>query len=369
MLLYLFLAAAAVQGLYYLLLFSRFAWARTSTAASGSAVGSEPVTVVICARNEERNLMENLPLIFAQNYPDFEVVVVNDVSWDGTADVLQAFQEKHENLKVVTVKETSSQFPGKKLALTLGIKGATNDLLVLTDADCQPKSKNWLTQQAASFENGTEVVLGYGAFHKKRGLLNRLIRYDGFFVALQYLSFGMWGLPYMGVGRNLAYRKSLFLSNKGFATHRMIASGDDDLFINEVATGKNTRILNHSDSHTLTPGKETFKDWMLQKRRHLTTGVRYKLRDKVLLGLLSASQTGFYLILIILLAMRVEPQLVLAVFGARLLLQLLTFGFAMQKLDERDLLYLFPLYEIILTILYPVLFITNLILPGPAWKS
>ena len=173
----------------------------------------------------------------------------------------------------------------------------------------------------------------------------------------------------MGVGRNLAYRKSLFFKNKGFATHRTIASGDDDLFINEVANGKNTRIVNHPNSHTETPGKGTFKEWFLQKRRHLTTGVRYKLRDKVLLGLLTASQTGFYLLFPLLLVLGVEMELVLAVFGGRLLLQLLTFGFAMNKLDERDLLYLFPLYEIILTALYPVLIISNLIMPRPAWKS
>lgn len=369
LLLYLFIAAAAVQGVYYLLIFSRFAFFGPRKEDAGPAGVLPPVSVVVCAKNEGPNLLENLPHILNQDYPTFEVVVVNDASWDNTADVLMAFQQSHPNLNIATVKETSSAFPGKKFALTIGIKAATHELLVLTDADCKPKSDQWLREQAAMFTPGTDVVLGYGAFQKTRGMLNRLIRFDGFFVALQYLSFSLWGAPYMGVGRNLAYRKSLFFENKGFASHRTIASGDDDLFINEVATGKNTRIVNTANSHTVTPGKTTFADWVLQKRRHLTTGVRYKLRDKILLGLLSASQLGFYFLFALLLVLQIEPQLVLIVFGARLLVQLLTFGFAMKKLGEADLLYLFPLYEVLITVLHPLLFIINLIMPRPAWKS
>ena len=142
-----FAGAALIQGLYYLLFFSRFAFQK----AEGEGEQDEPlepVSVVICAKNEADNLLENLPLILDQDYPNFEVVVVNDASWDSTPDVLIAFQNKYPNFKAVTVNQTSTEYKGKKLALTLGIKGANNELLVLTDADCKPKSRNWLREQA-----------------------------------------------------------------------------------------------------------------------------------------------------------------------------------------------------------------------------
>jgi poly-beta-1,6-N-acetyl-D-glucosamine synthase len=179
-----------------------------------------PVSVVICARNEDDNLVAFLPIVLAQDYPHFEVVVVNDCSFDNTEDILKEFADRNAHLKVVTIKEDEYYAHGKKVALMMGIKGAKHEHLLLTDADCRPAGTNWLRSMAAHFTTETEIVLGYGPYEKQAGLLNKLIRFDAFMVALHYLSFSLARVTYMGVGRNLAYRKELFSVTK--ALHRTI---------------------------------------------------------------------------------------------------------------------------------------------------
>ena len=183
---------------------------------------------------------------------------------------------------------------GKKFALTLGIKAAKYDYLLLTDADCYPRDKDWISSMAKHFFNKT-IVLGYGAYEKHKGLLNKLVRFDTFQVAMQYFSYALIGKTYMGVGRNLAYKKSLFFDNKGFATHLHLPSGDDDLFIKEVATYNNTAISIEYSSHTLSVPKMNWKSWIRQKSRHLSTGIYYKNYHKLMLGSWTLSQILFWL--------------------------------------------------------------------------
>jgi poly-beta-1,6-N-acetyl-D-glucosamine synthase len=223
---------------YYLFYFYRIDLHHSEEMPANAA--AIPVSVVICARNEARNLSDFLPAVLAQDYPHYEVIVVNDCSYDSTADVLKSFEHKHANLKIITVKEDPIHQHGKKFAIMVGIKGASHDLVLFTDADCKPASKQWLRAMTRGVKGEKEIVVGYSKYEKLPGLLNKLIRYDTFHIALQYLSFAKAGSPYMGVGRNLGYKKSLFFHNKGFASHYHIDSGDDDLFINEVATATNT---------------------------------------------------------------------------------------------------------------------------------
>ena len=143
-----------------------------------------------------------------QDYPLFEVIVVDDCSWDSTLSVLKEIQKEQPRLKVLELKEDHFYKHGKKLALTIAIKSAQYEHLVFTDADCFPASKNWLTQIMEIFDEKTEIVLGYGAYSNKKGLINKMIRMDTLRIGLQYLSLAVAGMPYMGIGRNLAYRKS-----------------------------------------------------------------------------------------------------------------------------------------------------------------
>lgn len=313
------------------------------------------VSVVICARNEEVNLTRYLQQVLDQDYPDFEVVVVNDCSWDNTGDILEEFAKRNKHLKIVTIKEDEYYQHGKKVALMMGIKGASNDLLVLTDADCYPASSQWLKKMTSGFGTGKEIVLGYGPYKREKGFLNTLIRYDAATIGIQYLSFGLAGRTYMGVGRNLAYRKSLFYKMKGFASHYHIPSGDDDLFVNEAATSANTFVMADKDSFTYTDAKDSFRNWWRQKQRHLLTGKRYKTFHKLRLGTYVIAQWLFYAAFTAALVLQFQWMVVTGIFVLRLLIQLLIFNSCFRKLDEKGLLAMLPFLELFFLLFYPVI--------------
>lgn len=353
--------ALLVQLVYYLVIFIRVSLFKPSDASFADK--KEPISVVICAKNEAENLVKHLPLILEQDYPNFEVIVVNDCSDDDTQDILEKFQEKHKKLRLSQIKHDEKFTHGKKLALTIGIKAAKNEWLVLTDADCKPESKQWLSAFQRNFTSDCELVLGYGGYESEKGFLNKLIRFDTFFIALQYLSFALIKIPYMGTGRNLAYRKSLFMKNKGFASHAHIMSGDDDLFINEVANGKNTRIEFSIESHTRSVPKKLFGLWAFQKKRHLSTGSKYKLKHKLLLGLEITSRILFYAGLFMVLVNPFIWLIGLIAYVFRMIIQLLIFNNAMVKLNEKKLLPYTIIFDFVLPLTILFLYFANLLKP------
>lgn len=327
-----------------------------------------PVSIVMCAKNEAENLHKHLHLFFEQDYPEFEVVVVNDCSYDESEDILEEFQKKVSNLHVVNLKEEEIKEHDKKLALTLGIKGAKHNLLLLTDADCVPANNQWLRTMVSNFGQEKEIVLGYGAYKKQKGWLNKLIRYDAFFGALQFLSFAKGKRPYMGIGRNLAYTKDLFFRHKGFASQYHIQSGDDDLFINKVGKPGNIAVELRPESFTYSEPKKSYSSWINQKRRHLTTAKHYKSGDKIRLGLYVVSQYLFFISFAALAFSSLDLYLLLGIFVFRLLLQLIIFGKAMEKLHETDLLFFSPIFELALLGIYPILHSSNLFVSKHKWK-
>ena len=359
-----FIITLLIQLWYYLGFFSRLAFYKKKDLPANMP----PASVIICARNEDDNLAEFLPRVFEQDYPEFEVVVVNDCSYDNTADFLKEFAKKHANLKVVTIKEDEYYSHGKKVALMMGIKGATHEHLLLTDADCKPNSKDWLRTMMQHFSSETEIVLGYGAYEKQAGFLNKMIRFDTFMIALQFLSFSLAGKTYMGTGRNLAYKKSLFFKMKGFASHYYIESGDDDLFVNEAATKQNSKIEINVDTHTVSRVKKTLKDWFRQKRRHVTTFKHYNSGSKFRLMMMSGSQLLFFAGFIALLILQFQPIIVLSLFALRLLIQIIIFNKSMKQLAEKDLLLLSPIIELTLLVVYPMITISNVLMKKNKWK-
>ncbi|MCQ2351572.1 MAG: glycosyltransferase [Paludibacteraceae bacterium] len=258
-----------------------------------------PVSVIICAKDEEHNLRNNLPVIMNQLYPEYEVIVVNDASYDNTEELLAEMKLKYPNLKSTYVPEKAKFIDSKKFALSLGIKAAQNEILVFTDADCTPASNDWLGNIVRNFDDGTDIVIGYGAYAKKPTLLNMFQVFDTMFIGMQYLNYSLAGKTYMGVGRNMAYRKSMFIKSKGFTSHLNLQSGDDDLFINEVATSDNTKIEIQPVSQTISEPKSTFNMWMRQKRRHLSTSGHYKASTKFMIGTELAFRTIFYVTFIL----------------------------------------------------------------------
>jgi len=296
-----------------------------------------PVSIIICARDDANRLTMNLPGSLVQTYPStHEVVVVNHNSQDDTRFLLDEFKKSYKGLHIVNLEHEAIGIPGKKYPLSMGIKEAKHEIVLLTDADCVPASEFWVEKMQDGYHDGIKIVLGYGPYNKRPGTLNKLIRFETFHSALQYLSFALGKMPYMGVGRNLSYKKELFFNNKGFSSINHLPGGDDDLFISMVADEKNTNIVIDQEAFTLSEPKKNFSEWVNQKNRHYTTSKFYKPKTKLLLGGYSLSHFSFYPLFILSLIL-FSWQLSLAVFGLRFLLQAFIYYKAMNKLNEKDL--------------------------------
>jgi glycosyltransferase involved in cell wall biosynthesis len=338
-----------IQLCYYWGLFRRLAY---FTPAEKTKTQTHAVSAIICARDEAANLAKNLPGVLVQTYPStHEIVVVNHNSQDETRYLLEEFKKTFKNLHIVNLEQEAKGIPGKKYPLSIGIKEAHHEILLLTDADCVPASENWMQKMQEAYTDGIEIVLGYGAYHKSPGVLNKLIRFETFHAALQYLSFALAGNPYMGVGRNLSYKKGLFFANKGFSSLNHVMSGDDDLFINRVATNTNTAIVIDHEAITLSTPRKTFGEWWRQKNRHFTTAKFYKFSHRFLLGLFSLTHFLFYPLLI-LSAIFYDWRLALGIYAVRAITQAIIYKKAMQKLNEGDLFAWWWLLDIWMFIYY-----------------
>jgi hypothetical protein len=282
---------------------------------------------------------------------------------------MRSFKDEHNNIKIVEVKTIEAFWGNKKYALTLGIKATSNNFLLFTDADCKPVSKHWISEMSSHFSNTKTIVIGYGAYQKiKNSFLNKLIRFETLLTAIQYFSYTKIGMPYMAVGRNLAYRKETFFNASGFMSHMYIRSGDDDLFINEVANSENTTICFSKESFTESKSKTTFKDWIRQKRRHISTAKYYKPKHKIVLALFYISQILFWILATILLVFLFNWKIILGLIILRFISQYISLVLASKKLNETDLIILFPILEIFLIFTQMVIFMTNLISKPTHWK-
>lgn len=328
-----------------------------------------PVSVIVCARNEDENLTEFLPKILSQEYPDFEVIVVNDCSYDNTENVIDEFAKIFPNLRKANIKEDPYYKHGKKFAMLVGIKAAKNNHLLFTDADCYPSSSQWLKEMAAGFSVEKEIVLGYGAYEKQKGFLNKLIRFDAFMIAVQYLSAAIKNKPYMGVGRNLAYTRDLFFREKGFSKHYHINSGDDDLFVNKAATNSNTNICLDKNAITYSKPEKTFRQWNIQKARHLTTAPLYSAGSKSKIAFNYFSQYFFYAALLPLSFSIKTVLLIPIILFLKIIAQLIILNKASKKLNEKDLLAACALYELILLFIYPIFHLSKLFYKPNKWTN
>ena len=361
----LFCTVTFIQLFYYLFFFSRLSFYKEKIKTNSR---TNPVSVIICARDEAENLAKNLPGSLVQEYKTtHEVIVVNDNSFDESKYVLEEFKKTFKQLQVVELTQEAKMIPGKKFPLSIGIKSSKYEILLLTDADCVPASEHWIERMQNVYDDETEIVLGYGAYYKKSGFLNKLIRWETFHAAMQYLSYALAGTPYMGVGRNLSYKKAIFFRHKGFSAHNNIPGGDDDLFISAAATRHNTRINIDKDSFTLSSPPINWKQWLAQKKRHYTTSKFYKPVHKFLLSLYAVSHFLFYPLLLVS-CIFYNWQYALIAFGARFVIQVIVYTKTMNKLGEKDLLPLFLLFDIWMFFYYIIYAPALLIKPKPAWK-
>ncbi len=319
----------------------------------------KPVSVIICARNEAENLKKFLPSVLEQDYPDYEVIVVNDCSEDNTYLILGDYLSRYPHLKVSTVNKDPKFTHNKKFAQFIGIKAAKNEILLFTDADCQPESDKWIEMMTSHFDEKTSFVLGYGGYIRQKGLLGSYIRYESFAIALQYLGMAIRGIPYMGVGRNLAYRRSLFFSGGGFGMHNHLVSGDDDLFVNSNATKDNTCVEYRQEAHTRSIPSSGLKEWINQKKRHLTTAPYYKQGDKLLLIIEPLTRLLFYSSAVVLLSFGFMWPWVSAVFCIRVAVQFTVCNLGAKRLNEKGLLPLLIIFDIFSPLINSILFLSN----------
>jgi glycosyltransferase involved in cell wall biosynthesis len=355
LILYFFIFIVVVQISYYLVVFGKFAFAKAQKVTAKRI----PISVIVCAKNEEENVANYIPLLAEQNYPDFEIVLIDDASSDDTLAVFEEFEKQYSNVRLVKVENNEAFWGNKKYALTLGIKAAKKEYLLFTDADCYPTSKDWITAMSSQFTMQKTIVLGYGKYEKIRNsFLNKIIRFETLLTAIQYFSWAKIGHPYMGVGRNLAYKKETFFNVNGFIEHMQIRSGDDDLFINQAANAKNTAIAYTPESFTLSKPKKTFKEWFTQKRRHVATANYYKPLDKL----------QFILLPIVLLSFQFQWILVLSLIAFRYLVAWIVIGFSAGKLKENDIKFWFPIVEIVLIFTQINIFIANIFSKPVHWK-
>lgn len=318
-----------------------------------------PVSIIIAARNESDNLFNNLPFILEQDYPEFEVIVVNHQSIDESYHILNAYKMKYPNLKVIEIERSKHIRIGKKLPITLAIKSSKYEHLLLTDADCKPNSSKWILQMATCFVYQKDLVLGFSPYSLKTTFLNKIIRFDTVFIAMNYFSHALAKIPYMGVGRNIAYTKSLFKSVSGFKSHYAISSGDDDLFVQEVSKKADVGIVLHQDAYVSSEPKTSFSEWVLQKTRHFTTSTKYSVIKKLLLGIYPATLI-FVVICFVYLMFDLEYSIItLVIFVLLFLVKWLVLGLCFRKLRQNDLIKWIPILDLVYTFLLPMIFYTS----------
>lgn len=348
----LFVLAALLQCGYALL----FLWgSKKEQAAAPQPLPG--VSVVICARNEAQHLERFLPAVLEQDYPAalWEVVVVNDASTDASAALLDRLQHQYPALHIVTIStEEPRILPGKKFALQRGIAAAKFDLVLLTDADCQPASARWLRHMAAAQNNNSlkpVLVLGYGAYEHQPGLLNKFIHWETAHTCMQYASYARAGKTYMGVGRNMLYSKTLpalAFSNTSFSeVYRATPSGDDDLLVSAIATHAGVTLCLEPEAHTRSTVQDTWRKWWKQKTRHASTGKYYRTDIKQLLGLYGLSHSLYWFCGLPLLFMAGPAvKLVWILFLLRLCLYWITASRWYALLNEKKLLPFYPLGDL-----------------------
>lgn len=361
---YIFVAVTVIQLSYYFFFLSFISQKNNNEVITST----HPISVIICAKNEAENLERLIPLLLQQDYAKFQLVLINDASTDSTLEVIEKFKEKDSRIKIVNVENNEAFWGNKKYALTLGIKAAKYEHLLFTDADCIPASKHWIQKMSAQFTETKSIVLGYGKYKAKRySLTNLLVRYETLLTAIQYFSYAKLGSPYMGVGRNLAYRKNEFFKVKGFINHMNVRSGDDDLFIKDAATSTNTTISIDPESFTISEAPKNISEWFRQKRRHISTASHYKKRHKSFLGL-------FYLTKILTLSLApvlyllTQDYVILLLLLGYFMVNYLAVILSARKLKEMSVSYFSPLLEIFLVLFQFTIFITNTFSKPTHWK-
>jgi glycosyltransferase involved in cell wall biosynthesis len=338
-----FAVVTLVQLIYFWLLFVRLAFYKKAF----EETEEKPVSLVIIANNQYRDVNENLAAFLEQAHRRYEVVLVVDNSEDGTMELMDEFTKKYPHLRIVELTQSLNWFSGRKFPLSLGIKSAYSDLILLTNIDCRPASEQWITEMAAAMQPRKEIVLGYSSWRTK-SKINKWLRFTAFYDALLYLSMALNGIPFKGIGRNLSYTRELFYRHKGFSAHYTISAGDDELFVNKTATRRNVSVQISPGSRIDQVRPYSFRRWLISERNRLGIRRYFKAGHRLLIETYNLSLFLFFALLATLLILKAPWISVAAIFALRFISQLIIFGLIQKRLHEKSLLLLSPIFEIFL---------------------
>ena len=345
---------------FYAILFSKFAFHKAKKEKQSP---QEPVSIIVVAKNEAHHLINSLPLLLTQQYNDYEVIVVNDNSDDETEEVLEDFKNRYPHLKPINLKSSVTTIKGKKFPLSLGIRVAKNNIIILTEPYCIQVSPYWLQNMAKHYNRKTEIVLGFANYEKKKSLFNAILRFDALYKTIQNFSYALMKIPIAGDGKNLSYSKELFINHGGFTAHNHIFFGDDDLFINKAATKENCKIEYSKDAIITVKSKFNFKFWLRQEKLKSLTRKFYSNKHKFLLTLFESSSLLFYIFLTIALIFLPSLSLtwiipLLVFFILRFAIQYLIVGLSVSKLGEKKFIPYIFVYDIVYLFLYSYILLT-----------
>ncbi|GJM27574.1 MAG: glycosyl transferase family 2 [Cyclobacteriaceae bacterium] len=328
---------------------------------------NEKVSVIVCAHNQLHNLQILLPKLLKQDYPVYEIIIVNDRSTDGTKPWLEKQSYPRSKIRTLDITTVTKGQNPKKHALVRGVEAANYQLLLLTDADCYPKSNNWIRLMVQQYKPGINIVLGYSGYTPRPGLLNKLIRYETLVTAIQYLSRALAKKPYMGVGRNLSYKKAFFQHTGGLKGLMHLTGGDDDLFVNRNANGENTAVCLEKDSVVMSYPKLSWDAYFKQKIRHLSVGKYYKKADLLILGIFSVTHIIFWSSLVSLLVTQTMVGWVVAGFIIRQLSLSWVVEQSSRKLGEHIGICYVPLLDFLYSLFYLLTGLSALVTKKVDW--
>lgn len=360
----LFLSMVAIQFIWTVVLFARLAFHKHKE----QKASHPPVSIIITARNEENSLIENLPYILEQKYEKFEVIVVNNQSIDDTSSILKAFDAKYEKLRVIQLERNTHLAYGKKLSITIAIKGAKYDHILLTNADCRPASRRWITSMTNQFSTKKQIMIGYTKFVKKKGLLNRIIRLDNTIDSIHSLSFAKARFLYKGTGKNMGYTREIFLKNSGFKEFYALQNGEEDLFLQKIATHKNYALNLSPLSYTIATAETTWKSWMERKSIDCLARSKYSVFKKLLLGIYPLTLVLMFVSFVILMLNSWLSWVIIGAFGLLLLIKWLILGRIYTKLEQRSLIWGILLWDLLFALLSPIIYYTHNQTIDKKWK-
>ncbi|MBR6904753.1 MAG: glycosyltransferase [Bacteroidales bacterium] len=349
-----------IQLVYYYVIYGRFAFHRKKSALGFRDI---PVSVVIVVRDDAALAVQNLPLLLEQQYSSYEIVIVNDRSRDEhSLQAIREYKDRFPNIKLVDLSTAVSTSRGKKMAISMGVKCATYDHILLTSPDCKPASRLWLSKMAQNFQFQQRIVLGYNTFEKKKGIYSHFLHFDNLISAVQYFAHALMHSTYRGDLNNVAFVRPLFYKQNGFIAYNHLLYGEEDIFIHRASTPNNVAVEFDPDAVTLQQHSPSYGYWRLHKVSLFFTRKFNSLKNRILLSGYELTNLLFYGILALAIVISMHQPLALYIAIGIAVLRIaslyVVMGIAAKKLHETQIIPQLLFYDLLFAILTPLLWLS-----------